>query len=74
MSRKVRTCHLVSASSDVLWALEGLLNINAVQEIMGSQSLAYQFPFSCFAFPTDISCIVLAEGKKSAFFKAGYTS
>lgn len=33
------------------------------------QSLAYIFPFSQFSFPTDISCIVLSEGKKSTFFK-----
>ena len=45
------------------------MNINALQEVLSSQTLTYVFPFSSFSFPTDISCIVLTEGKKSAFFK-----
>ncbi|CAL1703945.1 unnamed protein product [Somion occarium] len=47
----------------------GLMNVHALQEVLSSQSLAYSFPFSQFSFPTDISCIVLSEGRKSAFFK-----
>lgn len=47
----------------------GLLNVMAVQNVMLSQSLPYKFPFSEFSFPTDLSFIVLAEGKKSAFLK-----
>ncbi|OBZ75868.1 Mini-chromosome maintenance complex-binding protein [Grifola frondosa] len=47
----------------------GLMNLHALQEVMSTQTLAYVFPFSQFSFPTDISCIVLSEGTKSAFFK-----
>lgn len=47
----------------------GIINISTLQEVMNTQTLAYRFPFSQFSFPTDISCIVLTEGKKSAFFK-----
>ncbi|KAI0340694.1 hypothetical protein BDW22DRAFT_1486089 [Trametopsis cervina] len=47
----------------------GLSNISTLQEVMSSQTLAYHFPFSQFSFPTDIGCIVLTEGKKSAFFR-----
>ena len=36
---------------------------------MDAQTLAYVFPFSQFSFPTDITCVVLAEGRKSAFFR-----
>ncbi len=49
----------------------GLTNIGILQEVIAAQSLAYVFPFSQFSFPTDISCIILSEGKKSAFFKVG---
>lgn len=49
----------------------GLVNITTLQEVMNSQTLAYRFPFSQFSFPTDISCIILTEGKKSAFYKVG---
>lgn len=48
----------------------GLMNVHALQELMSSQTLAYKFPFSQFSFPTDNSCIILSEGRKSAFFKA----
>ncbi|TFY68061.1 hypothetical protein EVJ58_g1224 [Rhodofomes roseus] len=41
----------------------GVLNIRALQEVMTAQTLSYTFPFSSFSFPTDISCIVLSEGK-----------
>ncbi|KAL4074577.1 putative alanine racemase-domain-containing protein [Scleroderma yunnanense] len=48
---------------------KGLINIRAMQEIMNSQTLEYAFPFSNFTFQTDISVIVLAEGRKSALFQ-----
>lgn len=47
----------------------GVLNVMAVQNVMISQSLPYRFPYSEFSFPTDLSFIILAEGKKSAFLK-----
>ena len=47
----------------------GIMNVRALQEVMDGQTLAYAFPFSQFSFPTDISCIILSEGRKSAFFK-----
>ena len=47
----------------------GLFNVHTLQELLSSQTLAYRFPFSQFSFPTDISCIILSEGHKSAFFK-----
>ncbi|KIO13168.1 hypothetical protein M404DRAFT_992747 [Pisolithus tinctorius Marx 270] len=50
-------------------AEKGLMNIRAIQEIMDSQTLDYTFPFSRFTFETDISTVVLAEGRKSAFFQ-----
>ncbi|KAI0747846.1 mini-chromosome maintenance replisome factor-domain-containing protein [Daedaleopsis nitida] len=48
----------------------GVLNVRALQELMDAQTLAYVFPFSQFSFPTDVSCVILAEGRRSAFFKA----
>ncbi|KAF9810959.1 hypothetical protein IEO21_06763 [Rhodonia placenta] len=48
---------------------QGILNVHALQEVMNTQTLAYKFPFSQFSFPTDISCIVVSEGSKSAFFR-----
>lgn len=45
------------------------MNVRALQEVMDAQTLAYVFPYSQFSFPTDISCIILAEGRKSAFFE-----
>ncbi|KAI0710385.1 mini-chromosome maintenance replisome factor-domain-containing protein [Cerioporus squamosus] len=47
----------------------GMMNVRALQEVMDAQTLAYVFPFSQFSFPTDISCIILAEGRKSTFFR-----
>ncbi|KAG6910910.1 hypothetical protein DXG01_006593 [Tephrocybe rancida] len=47
----------------------GIMNLHAVQETMSTQTLEYAFPFSRFAFDTNIAFIVLAEGKKSAFFQ-----
>ncbi|KAI1790741.1 mini-chromosome maintenance replisome factor-domain-containing protein [Ganoderma leucocontextum] len=47
----------------------GVMNVRALQEVMDAQTLAYVFPFSQFSFPTDVACVVLAEGRKSAFFR-----
>ena len=47
----------------------GVLNVQAIQEVMSAQTLAYKFPFSEFSFPTDISFVVLAQGTKSALFQ-----
>ena len=48
---------------------EGLMNLKVLQDVMTSQSLPYVFPFSQFSFPTDLGFIILAEGRKSAFFQ-----
>ncbi|KAM5531827.1 hypothetical protein V8D89_014526 [Ganoderma adspersum] len=47
----------------------GVMNVHALQEVMDAQTIAYVFPFSRFSFPTDIACVILAEGRKSAFFR-----
>ena len=47
----------------------GVLNVRAIQQVIGTQTLAYKFPFSEFSFPTDISFVVLAQGTKSALFQ-----
>ncbi|KAH0584139.1 hypothetical protein H2248_009701 [Termitomyces sp. 'cryptogamus'] len=47
----------------------GMANLRALQETMSNQRLEYVFPFSRFAFDTDVAFVVLAEGKKSAFFE-----
>ncbi|TRM59431.1 hypothetical protein BD626DRAFT_462490 [Schizophyllum amplum] len=46
----------------------GLRNLHATQEMMKDQVLNYVFPFSNFGFETDVSFVVLAEGRKSTFF------
>ncbi|KDQ60574.1 hypothetical protein JAAARDRAFT_31540 [Jaapia argillacea MUCL 33604] len=50
-------------------AENGINNILITQDVMSSQTIPYIFPFSRFSFPTDINFVVLAQGKKSAFFK-----
>lgn len=47
----------------------GLMNISAAQEMMQSQTLDYVFPYSSFHFETDITSIVITNGKKSTFFQ-----
>ncbi|CDO77853.1 hypothetical protein BN946_scf185032.g5 [Trametes cinnabarina] len=47
----------------------GIFNVRALQDVMDAQTLPYLFPYSQFSFPTDISCIVLSEGRKSTFFR-----
>ncbi|KAF9228597.1 hypothetical protein BS17DRAFT_772215 [Gyrodon lividus] len=50
----------------------GVSNIHAIQDVMDSQTLLYIFPFSStFPFNTDISVIVVSEGRKSTFFQTG---
>ncbi|EAU88420.2 hypothetical protein CC1G_05186 [Coprinopsis cinerea okayama7 len=46
----------------------GLLNLKQVQDMINHQTLDYVFPFSRYSFETDINFIVLAAGKRSAFF------
>ncbi|KAJ3539106.1 hypothetical protein NMY22_g4880 [Coprinellus aureogranulatus] len=48
---------------------KGIYNLRTVQETLANQTLDYVFPFSQFSFETDINFIVLASGRKSAFFK-----
>ncbi|KAK2467094.1 hypothetical protein APHAL10511_001352 [Amanita phalloides] len=48
---------------------KALSNVHAVQTAMDSQSLQYIFPYSRFCFDTDLSFIVLADGRKSTFFQ-----
>jgi hypothetical protein len=49
---------------------QGIANLRATQEVIGTQRLTYKFPFSEFTFETDIGVVVLSEGKtKSAFFQ-----
>ena len=49
--------------------IPGITNLQAIQQVMSSQTLEYGFPFSRFSFATEINFIVISEGKKSAFFK-----
>ncbi|VDB87185.1 unnamed protein product [Peniophora sp. CBMAI 1063] len=51
----------------------GVRNIMAAQEAINAQTLAYQFPFSDFSFPVDLSFIVVSEGTKSAFVRTDLT-
>ncbi|KAG5645036.1 hypothetical protein DXG03_007215 [Asterophora parasitica] len=48
----------------------GLNNLRATQEMMNAQTLQYVFPYSAFAFDTDVAFVILSEGTKSAFFHA----
>jgi hypothetical protein len=47
----------------------GVLNVQTVQQVIDTQTIAYKFPFSEFSFPTDLNFIILAEGTKSALFQ-----
>lgn len=49
--------------------ITGIMNLKALQDVIDSQSLSYLFPFSQFSFPTDLGFVILAEGRKSAFFQ-----
>ncbi|KAI0300257.1 hypothetical protein BC826DRAFT_668290 [Russula brevipes] len=51
----------------------GVLNVQAIQQVMSAQTLAYKFPFSEFSFPTDIGFVILAQGSKSALFHTDVT-
>lgn len=48
---------------------KGVRNLQTVQEAMAAQTLQYAFPFSSFAFQTDLAFLTLAQGRASAFFK-----
>jgi hypothetical protein len=55
---------------DEVLIIVGIMNIRAIQDVMNSQTLEYIFPFSSkFRFNTDISVIVVSEGRKSTFFQ-----
>ena len=46
------------------------MNVRAIQDVMNSQTVEYIFPFSStFTFHTDLSMIVVSEGRKSALFQ-----
>jgi len=47
----------------------GLDNIRSLQQVMTSQILDYEFPFSHFPLTTDLSFMILTQGKTSAFFR-----
>jgi hypothetical protein len=48
----------------------GTMNVRAIQDVMNSQTIEYFFPFSStFTFHTDLSMIVVSEGRKSALFQ-----
>ncbi|KAJ6547200.1 putative alanine racemase-domain-containing protein [Mycena capillaripes] len=47
----------------------GVMNLRALQDVMTAQTLEYVFPFSRFAFQTDVAFLVLSEGRKSTFFQ-----
>ncbi|KAL1683483.1 hypothetical protein EV122DRAFT_273133 [Schizophyllum commune] len=47
----------------------GLRNLHATQNMMKNQVLDYEFPFSSFGFETDVSFVVVAEGRRSTFFE-----
>lgn len=51
----------------------GVLNVQTVQQVIDTQTIAYKFPFSEFSFPTDLNFIILAEGTKSALFQTDIT-
>lgn len=48
--------------------------MRALQEVTKSQSLRYNFPFSEFMFPTDITVVVATDAKKSVFLEVFYIS
>jgi hypothetical protein len=46
------------------------MNVRAIQDVMNSQTVEYIFPFSSkFTFHTDLSMIVVSEGRKSTLFQ-----
>jgi len=51
----------------------GVLNVQAIQQVIDTQTVVYKFPFSEFSFPTDINFVILAEGTKSALFQTDVT-
>ncbi|KAI0004499.1 putative alanine racemase-domain-containing protein [Russula compacta] len=51
----------------------GVLNVQAIQQVINAQTLEYKFPFSEFSFPTDIGFVILANGTKSALFQTDVT-
>ncbi|KAJ6500365.1 mini-chromosome maintenance replisome factor-domain-containing protein [Mycena sanguinolenta] len=48
---------------------KGIMNLRTLQGMITNQTLEYAFPFSTFAFQTDVTFLILAEGRKSTFFQ-----
>lgn len=62
---------LLLQHSDLLTATGrsvGVENVRVIQDVLMKQSLAYRFPYSSFDFKTNITPIVLTEGKREALF------
>ena len=50
--------------------MTGIMNVRAIQDVINSQTVEYVFPFSSrFTFQTDLSMIVVSEGRKSALLQ-----
>lgn len=45
----------------------GLKNLDALQNAISTQTLAYLFPYSSFSLHLDLNFLVLAQGRKSPF-------
>jgi hypothetical protein len=74
--RKVRVCISLSVSQPsrtLNWDV-GVMNLRAMQDMMQNQRLGYMFPFSSFEFATDVTFVVLSEGRKSTFFQVSFGS
>lgn len=42
--------------------------MRVIQDVLMKQSLAYRFPYSSFDFKTNITSVILTEGKREALF------
>lgn len=59
-----------------IWLIftKGLRNVQALRDVSKFQTLRYNFPFSQFSFPTDITMITLTDGKKSLICEVLFVS
>lgn len=64
-----RVCNVIFPLLSFLTRRTGISNLRAVQDVMNAQSLEYIFPYSRFAFDTDINILTLSQGRKSTFFQ-----
>ncbi|KAG8688923.1 hypothetical protein FRC09_012663 [Ceratobasidium sp. 395] len=46
----------------------GMENVRVIQDVLLRQTLGYRFPYSSFDFKTNITSVVLTEGKREALF------